>query len=59
MLRFPASTLLQREMDALKENISVRRKLIAERREGLRQEFETHTQLKKDIEVRLRADVDS
>lgn len=38
-------------MDALKEEISVTRTLIAERREQLRKEFETHTHMKKDIEV--------
>lgn len=42
---------VQREMDALKEEISVTKKLVAERREQLQKEFETHSQIKKDIEV--------
>lgn len=45
------SQFLQREVDALREEISVMRKTAAERKEQLQKEFETHTQIKKDIEV--------
>lgn len=45
------STVLQREIDALKREISEMRKTKAEKEEQLRKEFETHTQIKKDIEV--------
>lgn len=38
-------------MDALKEEISVTKQLVAERREQLQKEFETHSQIKKDLEV--------
>uniref|UniRef100_A0A8C2WK61 Uncharacterized protein n=1 Tax=Cyclopterus lumpus TaxID=8103 RepID=A0A8C2WK61_CYCLU len=44
--------LLQNENDALKREISVRRETIVEKREQVQKEFETHTQIKKDIEVR-------
>ncbi|XP_028995696.1 coiled-coil domain-containing protein 122 [Betta splendens] len=43
--------MAKKEIDTLKENITGTRKLIAERRESLRKEFETHTQIKKDIEI--------
>lgn len=42
---------LQREIDALKEEVSAMRETTAEGREQLRKELETHTQIKKDIEV--------
>lgn len=38
-------------MDALEEEISVKKKLVAERREQLQKEFDTHTQKRKDLEV--------
>lgn len=41
----------QREIDALKEKISVMRKAAADMRERLRKEFETHAEIRKDIEV--------
>nr|XP_020476194.1 coiled-coil domain-containing protein 122 [Monopterus albus] len=43
--------LAKREIDALKGKIAVMRKTIAEKREHLQKEFETHTQIKKDIEI--------
>ncbi|XP_056226855.1 coiled-coil domain-containing protein 122-like isoform X1 [Seriola aureovittata] len=43
--------MAKREIDALKEEISVRRKAIAERRERLQKEHATHTQIKRDIEI--------
>ncbi|XP_018549039.2 coiled-coil domain-containing protein 122 [Lates calcarifer] len=46
--------MAKRELDALKEEISVRRKAIAVRREQLQKEFKTHTQIKKDIEIQNR-----
>lgn len=45
------SKFLQMEVDALREEISAMRKTAAERKEQLQKEFETHTQIKKDIEV--------
>ncbi|KAI3366121.1 hypothetical protein L3Q82_009949, partial [Scortum barcoo] len=42
------------EIDALKKEISVMRKATAERRELVRKEFETQTQIKKDIEIQNR-----
>ena len=44
-------TFLQREIDALKREISIIRQTTTERKEQLRKEFETHTQIKKNIEV--------
>lgn len=46
-------TFLQREVDALREEISVMRRTAAERKEQLQKEFETHTQMKKDIKVSI------
>ncbi|XP_038576716.1 coiled-coil domain-containing protein 122-like isoform X2 [Micropterus salmoides] len=46
--------LAKREIDALKGEISVMEKTTAERREQLQKEFETHTQMKKDIEIQNR-----
>ncbi|XP_041835119.1 coiled-coil domain-containing protein 122-like [Melanotaenia boesemani] len=46
--------MAKREIDALKKDISERKTTIAERREQLRNECETHTQLKKDIEIQNR-----
>uniref|UniRef100_A0A8P4JVM3 Uncharacterized protein n=1 Tax=Dicentrarchus labrax TaxID=13489 RepID=A0A8P4JVM3_DICLA len=45
------NTVQMREIDALKGEISVRRKTTAERKERLRKEFETQAQIKKDVEV--------
>ncbi len=45
---------LQREIDALREEISMMRKTTAERKKQLQKEFETHAQIKKDIEVQQR-----
>lgn len=42
---------LQRETDALKEEISAMTKTTAEAKEQLEKELETQSQLKKDIEV--------
>ncbi|XP_070787010.1 coiled-coil domain-containing protein 122 [Enoplosus armatus] len=46
--------MAKREIDALKGEISVMRKTVAEKREQLRKEFLTHTQKKKDIEIQNR-----
>ncbi|XP_035533266.1 coiled-coil domain-containing protein 122 [Morone saxatilis] len=43
-----------REIDALKGEISVKRKATAERKERLRKEFETQAQIKKDVEIQNR-----
>lgn len=43
---------LQRENNALKVEISVMKKTVAEKRKQLLKETETHTQIKKDTEVR-------
>lgn len=45
---------LQREVDALKGEISVMMRTTAERKKQLQKEFETHAQIKKDIEVQQR-----
>ncbi|XP_068447112.1 coiled-coil domain-containing protein 122 [Clinocottus analis] len=42
------------ENDALKREISERRETIAKKRELVQKEFETHTQMKKDIEIQNR-----
>ena len=52
MLTVTLFFFLQSENDALKREISVRRETITEKREQVQKEFETHTQIKKDIEVR-------
>ncbi|XP_060889120.1 coiled-coil domain-containing protein 122-like [Labrus mixtus] len=44
----------KREIDALNEEISERRESLEEKREKLHQEFELHTQIKKDIEIQNR-----
>ncbi|XP_075999981.1 coiled-coil domain-containing protein 122 [Genypterus blacodes] len=44
----------KRESDALKGEIAALRKTVAEKRERLCKEFETHTQIKKDIEIQNR-----
>ncbi|XP_065808338.1 coiled-coil domain-containing protein 122 [Labrus bergylta] len=44
----------KRAIDALNEEISERRKSLEEKREKLHQEFELHTQIKKDIEIQNR-----
>ncbi|KAM9334137.1 coiled-coil domain-containing protein 122 [Symphorus nematophorus] len=44
----------KRGIDALKGEISVIRETTAERREQLQKEFETHTQIRKDIEIQNR-----
>ncbi|KAM6957936.1 coiled-coil domain-containing protein 122 [Tautogolabrus adspersus] len=44
----------KREIDALNEEISERRKSTEEKREKLHQEFGLHTQIKKDIEIQNR-----
>ncbi|XP_040888729.1 coiled-coil domain-containing protein 122-like [Toxotes jaculatrix] len=49
-----AVRMAKREIGALKEQISVTRKTIAERREQLQKEFETHTHIKKGIEIQNR-----
>ncbi|XP_047432724.1 coiled-coil domain-containing protein 122-like [Mugil cephalus] len=41
----------KREIDALKEQICAKRKVVAERREQLRKESEGHAQIKKEIEI--------
>ncbi|XP_054647524.1 uncharacterized protein LOC129189647 [Dunckerocampus dactyliophorus] len=41
----------KREVDALTEEIAAMRKTIAERRENLQKELESHAQIKKDIEI--------
>ncbi|XP_051284292.1 coiled-coil domain-containing protein 122-like [Dicentrarchus labrax] len=46
--------MAKREIDALKGEISVRRKTTAERKERLRKEFETQAQIKKDVEIQNR-----
>ncbi|KAG8004541.1 hypothetical protein GBF38_008821 [Nibea albiflora] len=46
--------MAKREIDDLKEEISVMRMTTTERRERLQKEFETHTQMKKEIEARQR-----
>lgn len=51
MLAVLLVNIVQGEIDALKEEISVTRRTAAEGREQLRKELETHTQIKKDIEV--------
>ncbi|XP_029300355.1 coiled-coil domain-containing protein 122 [Cottoperca gobio] len=42
------------ENDTLKQEISVMSETIAEKRENVRKELETHTQIKKDIEIQNR-----
>lgn len=42
---------LQRDIDALKKEVSKIRLTIAERRKQFPKEIETHAQIKKDIEV--------
>ncbi|KAF7663187.1 hypothetical protein LDENG_00214850 [Lucifuga dentata] len=44
----------RREIDALKRKITVLKKTVAEKREQLQKESETHTQIKKDIEIQNR-----
>ncbi|XP_073318225.1 coiled-coil domain-containing protein 122 [Pagrus major] len=46
-----AVQMAKRKIDALKGEISMKRKTTAERKEQLRKEFETQTQIKKDIEI--------
>ncbi|XP_034410438.1 coiled-coil domain-containing protein 122-like [Cyclopterus lumpus] len=46
--------MTKNENDALKREISVRRETIVEKREQVQKEFETHTQIKKDIEIQNR-----
>ncbi|XP_071320874.1 coiled-coil domain-containing protein 122 isoform X2 [Trachinotus anak] len=46
-----AVRMAKREIDALKSEISVTRKAVAERRGRLQKENETHTQIKRDIEI--------
>lgn len=43
---------LQSENDALKTEILDRREAIAKKRAQVQKEFEAHTQIKKDVEVR-------
>ncbi|KAK5619262.1 hypothetical protein CRENBAI_018112 [Crenichthys baileyi] len=56
-LQNPEGNTLQmakHETDALKREISERKMAIAERRQQLKKEFETHAELKKDIEIQNR-----
>ncbi|XP_034465132.1 coiled-coil domain-containing protein 122-like [Hippoglossus hippoglossus] len=46
--------LAKRETKALKGEVSLMRRIIAKQRERLQKEFETHTQMKKDIEIQNR-----
>ncbi|XP_076579101.1 coiled-coil domain-containing protein 122 [Chaetodon auriga] len=46
--------MAKREIDALQGEISLMRKTTAERKQQLRKEFETQTQIKKDIEIQNR-----
>lgn len=43
----------QNEIDALKEQVSVKTKTIAETKEKLQKELQSHTQIIKDIEVSI------